>query len=165
MSAARIVFTSVGSQCRTNFRIVLRRPLLLTVLFAGAAWGHDLVALVDVIDTAVILQAAYAGTDPVPYAKVQVYAAGDPGGPVHEGKTDINGNFASAMPRAGRWRMVIDDEMGHRVEKTVQVPAPDAPGAPEGSPLSRWIRALMGVAVLGGVTGLLYGYRSRRVRG
>jgi len=144
---------------------VLRRQLLPALLLAGAAWGHDLVALVDVIDTAVILQAAYAGTDPVPYAKVLVYAAGEPDGPVHEGKTDANGNFAYAMPRAGLWRMVIDDEMGHRVEKTVQVPATNEPGTPDGSPLSRWMRALMGVAVLGGVTGLLYGYRSRRVRG
>jgi hypothetical protein len=58
---------------------------------------------------------------------------------------------------------VIDDEEGHRREVQVTVPQPfhNSPGPPTTSG-SRMERALTGVALIFGATGVLYGLMARR---
>jgi nickel transport protein len=120
------------------------------------------VAKLQLAAPAVVLRAAYAGTEGVPYAKVQVFS---PAGGTREylaGRTDALGNFAFVPNGSGVWRMVVDDEVGHRTEASITVPEPfeAAPGATPAAP-SRVERLLTGLALFAGATGVLYGYRAR----
>jgi len=137
------------------------RGLLAVLILGVSAWGHDLVTKIDLAPPMVQLQAAYAGTEPVAFAKVQVFS---PGGAVAfaKGVTDAGGLYRFAPDRSGAWRVVVDDELGHRTESTVTVPEPFTAAGETEAPASRWGRALLGVLLIGGLTGVLYWHRQRQ---
>jgi nickel transport protein len=130
------------------------------LLLALAAGAHELELEIAPGSPAVVVRAKYGGTEPVPFAKVQVFA---PGGTreFQTGRTDQQGRFVFAPAEAGAWRVVVDDELGHRVERTVDVSAGSA-GVPVRGAASRWERLLAGLGLLAGAAGFGYGWSSRR---
>ncbi len=128
-----------------------------------AVLGHELDLRVRLVAPVVTVEAAYGGSEPLPYAKVSVYSPADANGEFQTGVTDRKGRFAFVPDRAGSWRVLVDDEEGHRGEVTVVVPEKfegAAAAVEEGG--SRWERALLGLAILFGVTGVWYGGKARR---
>lgn len=131
--------------------------LFLLPLALGA---HELDVAVHLAAPTVILDARYGGTQPVPFAKVQVYAPGE-AREFQNGRTDQRGRFSFVPPAPGNWRAVVDDEIGHRSEVAIAVTSGfDAP--PAGGAGSRWERLLAGLGLLAGVAGGWYGWSARR---
>lgn len=146
---------------RTNVSFVLRA--LVAALAATAGSAHELALNMRLASPAVVVRAAYGGTEPLPFAKVQVFTAA--GKSFQSGVTDSRGQFAFVPDAAGDWRLVVDDETGHRAE--IKIPVSDtflagASSASAATSVSRVERALIGIALILGIAGLLYGYRSRR---
>ena len=131
--------------------------ILLLPLAAGA---HELELEAAPGSPAVVVTAKYGGAAPVPFAKVQVFA---PGGAreFQTGRTDQMGRFSFVPAEAGTWRVVVDDELGHRVERTVDVSA-GFEAAPVRGAAARWERLLAGLGLLAGAAGGWYGWRARR---
>ncbi len=72
------------------------------------------------------VSAAYSDGTPMSYARVKITAPD--GGPTFQsGRTDRNGRFRFYPDGLGTWTVVVDDEMGHRLE--VLVPIGDNPAA------------------------------------
>lgn len=139
------------------------RAVLVAAGLAPSAAAHELALAVRLASPAVVVRAAYGGTEPLPFAKVQVFAAA--GKAFQSGVTDTHGQFAFVPDAAGDWRLVVDDETGHRAE--IKIPVSEAflagtSGEPGTTTGSRGERALTGIALILGIAGLLYGYRSRR---
>ncbi len=111
---------------------------------------------------AVVVRTRYAGSDPVPFAKVQVFAPSSQ--EYQNARTDRTGGFSFVPDAAGEWRVVIDDEEGHRVETKVDIPGNFQASGPAAAaaPVNRFERAVLGLAILFGVTGFLYGFKCRR---
>ena len=68
---------------------------------------------------------------------------------------------ALSLRGPGSWRVVIDDEEGHRRE--IQVTIPQTFASTSLSPLptsSRLERALLGISLIIGATGFLYGFKT-----
>jgi nickel transport protein len=147
----------------------MRAACSLFLVSALAAVAHDLEIRPILAPPAVIVAAAYAGTEPVPFAKVQIFSPADAAHEFQAGNTDKTGKFSFVPDRGGAWRVVIDDEIGHRQETSVQIPesfAGSATGAAKSTAsggASRIERAITGIAILLGLTGLWYG-RSRHHR-
>lgn len=145
----------------------MRAARFLFLLTAAVALAHDLEIRPLLAPPAVLVTAAYAGTEPVPFAKVQIFSPADSAHEFQAGNTDKNGKFSFVPDRSGTWRVVIDDEIGHRQEASVQVPEGFASGAGTAAHgaagASRIERAITGIAILLGLTGLWYG-RSRHQR-
>lgn len=138
------------------------RPLFALLLPALLA-GHDLTSSASLAGPAVIVRSVYGGSQPVPFAKVQVFAPGAEAAQHQAGSTDRRGMFSFVPDGPGVWRVVVDDEEGHRAETTVEVPASFSGGTVTVAPqASRLERALLGVALLIGLTGFLYGFKARR---
>jgi nickel transport protein len=137
---------------------------LLLLGFAALSHAHELEATVTMAAPAVVIRAAYGGTEPVPFAKVQVLTPSEPPQEFQAGRTDSRGYFSFVPERGGNWSIVLDDEEGHRNTVTVPVPEPfeariaHAPAAG----MSRIERAVLGLALLFGLTGFLYGFKARR---
>jgi nickel transport protein len=93
---------------------------------------------------------------------VQVFSPARPSAEFQNAKADARGFFSFVPDSSGSWRVVIDDEMGHRAELTVSVPDPFSSAAASSSSTPRWERAVTGLALLAAATGFLYGYRARR---
>jgi nickel transport protein len=138
----------------------------LALLSAPAMPAHELEAAVSLAAPAVVIRAAYGGSEPVSFAKVQVFAPSAPSQEFQTGTTDRRGYFSFVPDGSGAWRVVIDDEEGHRREVPVNVPQPfeGASGSAHASG-SRLERALLGVALIVGATGFLYGFKARRTFG
>lgn len=117
---------------------------------------------------AVVLRAAYAGTEPAAYVSVRIFAPEKPDVEYQTGHSDAVGCFAFVPDREGAWRAVFDDELGHRKEIIIPIDrafleAGVAPGAGAlVSHLPLWQRALAGVMLIFGISGFLYGYKVRR---
>jgi len=138
------------------------RPLFLLLLPALLA-AHDLTSTVTLAAPAVIVRSVYGGSEPVAFAKVQVFAPG--AGPTQHqaGSTDRRGMFSFVPDGPGVWRVVVDDEEGHRADSAVDVPSNfTAAAATVSTQPSRLERALLGLALMIGATGFLYGFKARK---
>jgi nickel transport protein len=136
---------------------------LLSTVFAPGLSAHDLQISVRLVSPAAIVHATYAGGDPVAFAAVSIHAP-DSTQEHQTGRTDARGYFSFVPDRGGAWKVSVDDELGHRVEAPVKVPEAFEGGVVEqsASGLSTVHKALIGLSLIVGLTGLFYGYRSRR---
>lgn len=133
--------------------------LLLPVVLAG----HELETTVTLAAPAVIVRAAYGGSEPVAFSKVQVFSPAEPAQPYQTGLTDRRGYFSFVPDAGGAWRLVVDDEEGHRRDVAITVPHPFRSNAPvPAARSSRLERAFLGLALILGGTGFLYGFKARR---
>lgn len=143
-------------------RIVFALTALLLIPRPSVA--HDLDATVTLAAPSVIVRAAYGGTEPVAFAKAQVFSPSQSAQEYQTGMTDRRGYFSFVPEGGGTWRVVLDDEEGHRKEIAVTVPDPfqSTSAATAAGSAPRWERALLGLALIFGATGVVYGYKARR---
>lgn len=132
------------------------------LLAASTVWSHELEVRVQLAAPAAIAQATYSGQEPVAFAQVSVHR---PGGETEyqTGRTDAKGYFSFVPDGPGEWRIEVDDEMGHRSEAKVSIPSPFTGGEqPQTAGLSTVSKAVLGLALIMGTTGFLYGYKNRQ---
>lgn len=138
--------------------------LLPSLLCALAGQAHDISLQTELAPPAAIVRALYGASEPAAFVKVTVFSPAAPAQPHQTGCTDAQGYFAFRPAAPGDWRVEIDDEVGHRVETAVRIPDPFTSAAPPPAPAStsRFERALLGIGLIVGVSGFLYGIRARR---
>lgn len=93
------------------------------LLGAAQAQAHALYAAHTWQGSVALVQFAYAGGEVPTYAKVEVYSPADAKVEFQNGRTDAQGRFAFMPDTAGQWRIIMADNMGHRVEHPVEVDA------------------------------------------
>ena len=103
-------------------RSVAAIALTALLLFGAAqAQAHALYAAHSWQGTVALVQFAYAGGQVPTYAKVEVYGPADANVEFQNGRTDAQGRFAFMPDTPGQWRIIMADNMGHRVEHAVDV--------------------------------------------
>ncbi len=129
------------------------------MLFSAAQYAHDLQVTWQTVGPAVIVDCRYAGTEPAAYASVLVYSPADAESEFQNGRTDTQGRFSFVPDRDGHWKFIVDDEIGHRVEKVIETGVEKR--LPAGA-TPMWQNMLTGVSLIAGATGFLYGWKARR---
>ena len=117
----------------------------------------------------IVVTAKYSTGEAMSYARVKILAPGTRL-TFQSGRTDRNGRFCFFPDGQGNWEVIVDDEMGHRLE--VMVPVDDAKelkkdqqtGSAAESSLSRYERALMGISIIFGVFGTILGWKGYKNR-
>lgn len=135
--------------------------LLLFFLLPLIASGHDLQVTWQKEGRAVIIRSAYAGTEVCAYAGIEIFSPNDSRVEFQNGRTDARGMFSFVPDRVGKWRAVIDDEMGHRVETIIDL-TDLSNQAESGSVQPIWQKTITGLVLIIGLTGFLYGWKARR---
>ena len=102
---------------------------LLLILGASPAQAHALYAAHTWQGSVALVQFAYAGGEQPTYAKVEVYSPADSKVEFQNGRTDAQGRFAFMPDTPGQWRIIMADNMGHRVEHAVDAGAGQAPAS------------------------------------
>jgi nickel transport protein len=166
----------------------LRFPLGLLLLLMLLALlrplsAHDLQTGIEWKAPFVVLHANYEGQEPASFLSVTVHppaSAQVKADAFQTGRTDFHGRFVFQPSVPGEWRVVVDDEMGHRVELVAAVAALEAPTGTPQSPMnaaatgdgrntpggrSTTDRLLIGLSILFGAAGLLYGWTARKRTG
>jgi nickel transport protein len=129
---------------------------------AAPAWAHALGATVRVRDGRLTVEAYFADNTPARDARVTVFDSSD--NQLADGRTDDDGRWGVAAPPAGSYRVVVDAGGGHRVRKTITVPAAAGETVSEGPPREEftrfpWPAVAAGLAIIGG---LAVGWRAWR---
>ncbi|MDP2793801.1 MAG: hypothetical protein Q8O25_06945 [Sulfurisoma sp.] len=108
------------------------------------------------------LEALYADGEPLSFGEVKVYAPGDAAGPFQRGYTDRNGRFLFSPDSDGRWRLEINDGMGHGLVREVLVKkgAVISSGGPAVIPVP--VKLLSGLGVIALLSGLWLHLAARR---
>ncbi len=96
---------------------------LLVLSTAAQVQAHALYAADTRHDGVVLVQFTYSSEEQPTYAKVEVYSPADDKVEFQNGRTDAQGRFAFMPDAPGRWRIIMADNMGHRVEHAVEVAA------------------------------------------
>jgi hypothetical protein len=135
--------------------------LLLVAGTAAQGHAHALYAAHSWHEGVVLVQFAYAGGEQPTYAKVEVYSPADARVEFQNGRTDAQGRFAFMPDAPGLWRIIMADNMGHRVEHPMEVnaalqAATTAGGAPptEVGPgdFAMPLRILLGLSLIANMT-------------
>lgn len=133
--------------------------------------AHDLQTRVEEKPPFVVISASYEGTEAASFIEVTVHppaSANMKADAFQTGRTDFDGKFVFLPTVPGDWRVQLDDETGHRVELIATVTGKSAGEAsaarPTGEVEGRGLgeRLLIGLSVLFGAAGLLYGWMARR---
>lgn len=137
------------------------------LLVPSLLYAHGVNGKVDA--GGVVVTAEYDSGEAMSYAKVKISA---PGAKItfQSGRTDRNGRFSFFPDTPGDWKVVVDDEMGHRLE--LNVPVDDTLVLKENvrreeadeSSLSRYEKALMGISIIVGISGVFFWWRGKKGR-
>jgi len=136
------------------------RPIGIAWVMAVALQAHDLAVLPRAAGESVIVTANYGGTEPAAFCQVSVFSPARAEAEFQTGRTDARGRFAFLPDVSGKWRVIVDDEMGHRQEATIDWTGAGGPAA-ETAAQPAWQKALMGGSLLLGLTGLWLWWRVR----
>ena len=148
----------------------------LLSLVASQAQAHALYAAHTWQGAVALVQFAYAGGEQPTYAKVEVYSPADSKVEFQNGRTDAQGRFAFMPDAPGQWRIIMADNMGHRVEHPVDVSADptaqqadvknagDAAATPGVGGFSIPLRILLGLSLLANMALIAAALRRRQKR-
>ena len=114
----------------------------------------------------IVVTTEYDTGEPMSYARVKISA---PAAKLtfQSGRTDRNGRFCFFPDAAGDWDVVVDDEMGHRLEIMVPVngtklKTDQRHGSRAEGSLSRYEKVLMGIAFIFGISGILFWWKGKK---
>ena len=139
--------------------------LAMVAMPPALLYAHGVTSKIDT--GGIVVSALYDTGEAMDYAKVTIFAP-DANLKFQSGRTDRNGRFSFFPDISGNWKVVVDDEMGHRLE--VNVPVDKAMslqinpenGNSKPSSLARWEKAVMGISIIFGISGILFWLKGRK---
>jgi nickel transport protein len=111
--------------------------------------------------------ATYDDGEPMSYGRVEI-SAPDSKLPYQSGRTDRNGFFCFKPDSPGMWRLIISDEMGHRVSlkttvnQDITVSRDNAIHEHNARSMGKIKEILSGIAFIFGLGGFLAWWRSKK---
>lgn len=117
-------------------------------------------------EEAFIIKIAYDDGVPMSYAEVKIFSPSDQKIEYQNGRTDKNGRFVFFPDKAGKWKIEINDGMGHGVVTNISVGEGLKLEETERKNLARWQKILVGLSLIIGITGILFYISAKRyIRG
>lgn len=100
----------------------------------------------------------YSDKEPMRYAEVLVFSPENNEVEYQNGRTDQNGRFVFYPEMPGKWRIKVNDGMGHAVQAEIPVDSPeigteaikglaDKKTAPAGT-ASKWLKIMLGLSIV-----------------
>jgi len=148
-----------------KFKILTFSSLAVILLSSQLIYAHGVTSKIDT--GGIVVSAMYDTGEAMDYARVTI-SAPDANLKFQLGRTDRNGRFCFFPDVSGDWKIVVDDEMGHRLEVHVTVNEAMAlqsnreNGNSGLSFFTRWEKAVMGISIIFGISGILFGWKGRK---
>ncbi len=153
---------------KLNYRKSIIFFLAILFLAPCGVFAHGVMG--EVRRGGIVVTVKYTTGEPMSYAGVKISSPGAKL-PFQSGRTDRNGRFCFFPDKQGEWKVVVDDEMGHRLE--VRVPVDKEMKLTLSQPLknpvnrliSRYERVITGISIILGITGMILWWRAKKVYG
>lgn len=141
--------------------------LIMALMLSSRLHAHGVTSKIDT--GGIVVSAMYDTGEAMDYSRVTISA---PGANLkfQSGRTDRNGRFCFFPDISGNWKVVVDDEMGHRLEVNVTVDqamvlrANPENGNARPNVLTRCEKAVMGVSIIFGISGILFWLNARKTK-
>ena len=139
-------------------RLSRHSMVLLLLLRTLAAHGVEHVTVKDGIG----IQAFYDNGSPLAYVDVTVFSPAQAETEFQSGVADKNGVFMFKPDMDGTWTIVFDDGLGHGLREEIDIQAGQTVEQTPSGVIPRWQKVLVGVSLIFGITGFLYGVTIKR---
>ncbi len=139
--------------------------ILTLFLFPSILYAHGVRGRIG--KGGIVVIAEYDTGEPMSYAKV-VITAPDKKMPFQIGRTDRNGRFCFFPDTPGKWKVVISDGMGHQLQlivpinKKMEISSKYYKKNTLLNGMSKFQRAIIGLSLIFGISGIFMGWKSRR---
>ncbi len=147
-------------------KTILAISIFLAILVGEVpVWGHGTEGITQVAK-GILASAGYDDGEPMSYAAVEIIGP-DSSTPFQKGRTDRNGMFMFLPDQSGNWKIVVKDQIGHRlvlemeVTKTNRDTFQTESRREDGPAVSRLGGILAGISIIFGLCGLAYGWKAR----
>lgn len=135
--------------------------IMILTLPATLVYGHGLQIQFGHDGPYLWIRAAYDGDIALPFALITVH---DPDGvEFQNGRSDRNGCFSFQPDRRGKWKLTVDDEMGHVQKLEIELSRTDIAQArvAKHTGASPWLRWLLGISLILLLSSVLYIWKKR----
>ncbi len=128
--------------------------IFLMVSLKSVCFAHGIIH--REIEGGIGIEVTYDDGSPMSYSEVKVYSPGDEETEFQQGFTDKNGRFLFSPDVEGKWKIIVNDGMGHgvvtniSVRETMEIKKRDVPH------FLRWQKAIIGVSLIWGIIGTLF---------
>ncbi len=137
-------------------RLLAVIPLIFSVL---TAHGVETVR----VQTGIVgLRAFYDDGSPLAYVDVTVFSPEDKETEFQSGLADKNGVFTFRPDQDGTWTIIFDDGLGHGTKQEINITAAQVVPEEGEHVTPRWQKIVVGLSLIFGMTGLLYGMTVQR---
>jgi nickel transport protein len=141
--------------------------ILVIIGYSGSGLAHGTRGYVEKTEGFRIV-AEYDDGEPMGYGAVEIKSPNS-NVPFQTGRTDRNGLFLFQPDTQGQWQIEVKDGMGHRLALGLEVgadgSAPETGNAHSSTAsegITRPLQITAGLCIIFGLSGFLYGWRSRR---
>lgn len=141
--------------------------LFMLFMLPAILYAHGVMGKVNT--GGLVVSAQYNTGEPMSYAMVKITAPGTEL-TYQAGRTDRNGRFCFFPDTPGDWKVVVDDEIGHRLEVTAPVnDLKEFMTDQQDQDLSRsslavYEKALMGICLIFGISGIIFWWKGKRIQ-
>ncbi len=102
----------------------------------------------------------YENGTPMSFADYKIYS---PDGKIFaEGMTDKKGRFLFMPDKKGRWKIEVDDGMGHGFVKTFNIENPEKPLFTQKGNIPFYFKFITGISLIIGFTGIFFYITARK---
>ncbi len=146
--------------------LVLGISMFSFILSPTKAYSHSTKGQIS-ITKGLSVQAKYSTGEPMSYAQIKVYQPAE-SIPFQQGNLDKNGRFLFWPDKNGTWSVKITDGMGHQLLLSKKIENPDQlkiqnrNTKTKHSSLSLYSKALMGLAIIFGISGILFWWKGKK---
>jgi nickel transport protein len=163
-----------------NILKILKKSMMKSIAFficfivciltiADTVWAHGLRGKI-ISKTGILAEAEYDDGVPMSYASVEVFNLKE-SLPFQTGRTDRNGRFLFLPDNPGDWRVVVNDDMGHRIvlktriDKNINLNKnQDQTDKTEYAGfLSRHEKIFIGIAIIFGMFGFFFWWKGKKL--
>jgi len=118
-----------------------------------------------ILDKGVGVEARYADGMAMSFSATKVFSPDDPTKPFQEGATDKNGRFVFYPDKPGKWRIEVNDGMGHSLIADINVTDALTVACEDKHRPRRSIieTIIMGICIIFGITGIIFYLASRKM--
>ncbi len=138
----------------------LTRHLILLLLLFRTLTAHGIEHVI--VKDGIGIQAFYDDGNPLAYVDVTVFPPADAKTEFQSGISDKNGVFMFKPDMDGTWTIVFDDGLGHGLKEEIDIRDSQAVEQAPSGVIPRWQKVLVGVSLIFGITGFLYGVTIKR---
>lgn len=129
---------------------------ILIFLFYFLAFSHSVIQ--KNINGGVGLQVSYDSETPVSEADVQIFSPENRELVFQQLSTDKNGRFLFYPDKTGKWKVMVNDGMGHGLvtEITIENLLTKKTSGSEHTGFGRFHKIVIGISIIFGLTGILF---------